>query len=54
MSIAQIKGSMFWFVVAEVSSEEFVIEVLAPVGCKFVSRMGTSTLWSAVPYSPFA
>ena len=45
---------MFWFVIAEKSSDEFVIEVLTPVGCEFETRMGTSTLWSAVRYSPFA
>ena len=45
---------MFWFVIAEKSSDEFVIEVLTPVSCEFETRMGTSTLWSAVRCSPFA
>ena len=30
------------------------MEVLAPVGCEFESRMGTSMLCSAVRCSPFA
>ena len=40
--------------IAEKSSEGFVMEVLAPVGWELVSRMGISTLWSVVHCSPFA
>ena len=40
--------------IAEKSSEGFVMEVLAPVGWELVSRMGISTLWSVVRCSPFA
>ena len=54
VSIAWLKWSMFCFVIAEESSEEFVMEVLSRVGCERVSRMATSTLWSAVRCSPIA
>lgn len=43
---------MSWFVIVEKSSVGFVWEVLAPVGCEFVSCMGASTLWSVVKCSP--
>ena len=54
VSMAWLKWSLFWFVMNEMSSEEFVTEVLTTVGCEFDSRMGTSTLWSAWQCSPFA
>ena len=54
MSIAWLKWSIFWFVIPVYSSEEFVTDVLTPVGCEFESRKVISFLWSAVGCSPFA
>ena len=40
--------------IAEKSSEGFVMEVLAPVDWELVSSLWISTLWSVVHCSPFA